>query len=290
MKEIVVLFKKHFDAIENFLTATIENNSLDECDATSINSAFKNMPSLQTMYLVDFGYKQISPSFYIKNKQDDTRIGINKERYFSNVKLSDKNIYVSNPYLHYKTGKPSITIVKKTEQNYVVFDVDLLTLIEELRLVEHNKKFDIFNKYIYAVGGYLLSVVSIFLILYGGYVFLFVFNTTTPESMLHEIFKSIIAITLGLAIHDLAKTIISHEVFFKDPANREITQYQILGKFLVSIIIALSIESLMVVFKIVIEGKNYEAIQFAFFLILGVTILILALSMFIKFTKEQNCE
>jgi hypothetical protein len=217
-------------------------------------------------------------------------VGINKERYFANVKFNDKNVYMSNPYLHYKTGKPSISIVKKIEQIYVVFDIDLLMLLEELKLIEHNKKFDNYNKYIYALGGYSLSIVSIFLILYGLYAFVFIFNTTSSEDMLHEVFKSIIAITLGLAIHDLAKTIISHEVLFKNFGACEISQYHILGKFLVSIIIALSIESLMVVFKIVIDGKDYASIQYAFYLILGATIMIIGLAVFNKFTKENSCE
>lgn len=290
MKEMVILFKKHFEAIENFLATTIENNSLECSNEANINAAFKNLAPLRTIYLVDKFYKQASPSFYPKNKQDDTRVGINKERYFANVKFNDKNVYMSNPYLHYKTGKPSISIVKKIEQIYVVFDIDLLMLLEELKLIEHNKKFDNYNKYIYALGGYSLSIVSIFLILYGLYAFVFIFNTTSSEDMLHEIFKSIIAITLGLAIHDLAKTIISHEVLFKNFGACEISQYHILGKFLVSIIIALSIESLMVVFKIVIDGKDYASIQYAFYLILGATIMIIGLAVFNKFTKENSCE
>jgi uncharacterized membrane protein YczE len=50
-------------------------------------------------------------------------------------------------------------------------------------------------------------------------------------------------------------------------------QTKILIKFLHSIIIALSIESLMVVFKIVLDDPN--KIINAFYLIIGVTILII---------------
>lgn len=290
MKDLILLFKKHSETIENFLITAIDNSSLDYSVSIGLNAVFANITSLQSIYVVSEDYKQISPSFYRKHKQDDDRIGINKDRYFSNVRFNEKHYYMSNPYLHYKTGKPCITIVKKTEQGYIVFDIDLLILLEELRLIEHNKKFDIYNKYIYAFGGYLLSFISIFLIAYGAYAFIFISQTSNTEQMLHEIFKSIIAITLGLAIHDLAKTIISHEVLFKNMDSGKVSQYLVLGKFLVSIIIALSIESLMVVFKIVIDGKNYAAIQYAFYLILGVTIMIAVLSVFIKYTKEQDCE
>jgi len=46
----------------------------------------------------------------------------------------------------------------------------------------------------------------------------------------------------------------------------------------------------MVVFKIVIDGKDYAAIQYAFYLILGATIMIVGLAVFNKFTKENSCE
>ncbi|MEA2050144.1 MAG: hypothetical protein U9O56_05385 [Campylobacterota bacterium] len=47
---------------------------------------------------------------------------------------------MTNPYLHHKTGRSSITIVKKSKNKYVVFDFDLLALLEELNLIEHNTK------------------------------------------------------------------------------------------------------------------------------------------------------
>lgn len=95
------------------------------------------------------------------------------------------------------------------------------------------------------------------------------------------------SITLGIAIYDLAKTIIAHEVLFKNIEDEKNGQYHMLGKFLTSIIIALSIESLMVVFKIALD--DYRSLGYAFFLILGVTILIYGLGKFHHFTKDK-CE
>ncbi|MEA3512741.1 MAG: hypothetical protein U9R37_03975 [Campylobacterota bacterium] len=282
MKEIIDLFKKHRDTIENYLVTIIENNSLECSNKNNIKASFLRLESLQTIYLVAENFKQISPSYY-QNSQDETRIGMNKKRYFSSLLLNEKNIYMTNPYIHHKTGKSSITIVKKFDDKYVVFDVDLVGMLEELRLIEHNTKFDKLNRFVYSLGGFSLAIVSIFLIVYGIYIFFTVFFFAESTFILDEMFKSIVSITLGLAIYDLAKTIIAHEVLFKGIGSENTNQYKILGKFLSSIIIALSIESLMVVFKIALG--DYTELGYSFFLILGVTIMIIGLGMFHSFTR-----
>jgi len=286
MKEYITLFNKHKQSIENFLTNIIQNDLIDQINQEAINNTFKSLESVQCIYFVNNKYKQTSPNFY-KKSHDDSKIGANKEHYFSNIRFNDKDIFITNPYLHHRTGKSSITVVKLTNNNFVVYDLDLLKLLEELKLIQHNSKFDKLNRFIYGLGGYSLSFISVFLILYGGFIFLNIFFTNSNAYIINEMFKSIIAITLGLAIYDLAKTIITHEVLFRNIEDDKNGQYHILGKFLVSIIIALSIESLMVVFKIALD--DYTALGYAFLLILGVTILIYGLGKFHYFTK-QKCE
>ncbi|MEA3352206.1 MAG: hypothetical protein U9Q33_00115 [Campylobacterota bacterium] len=286
MKEIIEIFKKHRETVENFLTTMIENNSLECSDENNIKAAFARLHSLQTLYSVDENFKQLSASFYPKDNKDETRIGIDKSRYFSNISYNEKSIYMTNPYIHHKTGRSSITIVKKFEDKYVVFDVDLLMMLEELNLIQHNTRFDKINRLVYAIGGYSLSLVAVFLLIYGLFVFITMFfGSSDGGFILNEIFKSIISITLGLAIYDLAKTIIAHEVLFKGIGFESNNQYHILGKFLISIIIALSIESLMVVFKIALD--DYTALGYAFYLILGVTIMIIGLGIFHYLTKDK---
>ena len=93
-----------------------------------------------------------------------------------------------------------------------------------------------------------------------------------------SMFKPIIAITLGIAIFDLSKTILEQEYFFKDYSNNENINFKVLTKFLTTIIIALSIEALMVVFKIAID--DYEKMIYALYLISGVSLVIISLSVF----------
>ncbi len=102
---------------------------------------------------------------------------------------------------------------------------------------------------------------------------------------IESIFKPVIALTLGLAIFDLAKTILEQEVVFKSYSKNSKAEYKVLIKFSITIIIALLIESLMVVFKIAID--NYEQMLHAVYLISGVSLLIVALGLFIYFTRKK---
>jgi len=286
MKQYISLFQKHKYSIENFITNIIQNDQLQPNNQGSIDEVFKYLDSLQSVYFVNDDYLQISPNYY-KRSTDGSKVGVKKEHYFSNIRFNEKNIFMTNPYLHHRTGRSSITVVKLVKNVFIVYDIDLLKLLEELKLIQHNSKFDKLNRIVYALGGYSLSVISLFLILYGGYIFLSIFISGTDDTIIHDMFKSIIAITLGIAIYDLAKTIIAHEVIFKDIEDDKGGQYHMLGKFLISIIIALSIESLMVVFKIALD--DYTSLGYAFLLILGVTLMIYGLGKFHHLTKEK-CE
>ncbi len=100
------------------------------------------------------------------------------------------------------------------------------------------------------------------------------------QDILHGVFKSIIAITLGLAIYDLAKQIFEHEVIFKSFHHDDDQQYKVLGKFLISIVIALAIETLMVVFKIALN--DHTQMLSAFYLLIGTTLMFIGLGYFYK--------
>jgi hypothetical protein len=112
--------------------------------------------------------------------------------------------------------------------------------------------------------------------------------SVTVSDLLHDVFKSIVAVTIGLAMFDLSRQIIEHEVLFKSFHKEENREYKMLGKFLISIIIALSIETLMVVFKIVLD--DYQNMLSAFYLLLGTTIMFVGLAYFQKTMKSTEIE
>ena len=100
------------------------------------------------------------------------------------------------------------------------------------------------------------------------------------------IFKPIIALTLSIAIFDLAKTILEQEVFFKSYSKNSKVETKILTKFLTTIIIALSIEALIVVFKIAIN--DYVQMINAFYLIAGIALILISLTVFIFYSNKES--
>lgn len=284
MKEVINLYKRHKVTVDNFIETLIKSfpkNHLEHSD-----KILKNHHFIQLIYGVDEEFRQSSP-IICRRQRDSEHIGSDKSHYFMKMQLDTGGFYISNPYIHYRTGKASISIVRYSNGEYTIFDMNLIELLEELKLIEYNKTHDKFKRGVYFLGSSLLALVAIALIGYGGYVFfyklLFSFSEAT---FLHDVFKSIISITLGLAIYDLAKQIFEHEVIYESFHHPEDKQYKVLGKFIISIVIALSIETLMVVFKIALD--DYSQMHAAFYLLLGTTIMFVALGYFYKTIKDAG--
>ncbi|MCG3717307.1 hypothetical protein L5F64_17070, partial [Aliarcobacter butzleri] len=75
------------------------------------------------------------------------------------------------------------------------------------------------------------------------------------------------------------------EVFFKSYSKNSRVETKILTKFLTTIIIALSIEALIVVFKIAIN--DYVQMVNAFYLIAGIALILVSLTIFIYFSQKK---
>lgn len=283
MKVVINTYKKHKKTVDNFIISSIKNTSINYIE--NAESIFKKYDFIQLIYSVDEAFNQVSP-IICKDKRETLNIGSSKSHYFSKLDLNEDGFYISNPYIHYRTGKASLTVVRKIDDHYYIFDCNLLLLLEELKLIEYNSVHDKVTRIIYAIGATILAIVAIALIVYGGYRLVELFFINLENDFFHSIFKSIIAVTLGIAIFDLAKQIMEHEVLFRNFSHEEGHQYKVLGKFLSSIIIALSIETLMVVFKITLD--DYTNMLYAFYLIIGTTVMFVGLAFFFK--TIQNSE
>jgi len=272
MKRIINIYTEHKNSVQFYLRTTMDNFHPLSNDPEDMRRFFESEKSAEVIYAVNDSFVQFTPS-YGREYIDDARKGTDKSFYFKWVSFVEEPIHISNPYLHHMTGLPTLTGVKRENGRFIVADFDMLKLLEELRLIEHNSVYEQINRFVLGSGGLLLGFVSVFLIFYGAYIFYeMLISSYSGEVVMHQIFTSIISITIGLAIYDLAKTLIENEVLFKTFDYGNDLQNKALSKFLTSIIIALSIESLMAVFKIVLD--DYSKLINAFYLILGVTLLI----------------
>lgn len=286
MKRIISIYTEHKNSVQFYLRMTMEKFHPLSLGSQDMRRFFESEKAAEVIYAVNETFVQSSPSFG-RNYIDEDRHGADKSFYFKWVSFTEEAIHISNPYLHHITGLPTLTAVKQENGRYIVADFDMLKLLEELRLIEHNSAFEKINRLVMGSGGLLLGIVSVFLIFYGAYIFYrMLISPFSGEVVMHEIFTSIISITIGLAIYDLAKTLIENEVLFKTFNYGNDLQSKTLSKFLTSIIIALSIESLMAVFKIVLD--DYSKLINAFYLIIGVTLLIIGTGIYNQFSRQSK--
>lgn len=286
MKRIISIYTEHKNSVQFYLRMTMEKFHPLSLGSQDMRRFFESEKAAEVIYAVNETFVQSSPSFG-RNYIDEDRHGADKSFYFKWVSFAEEAIHISNPYLHHITGLPTLTAVKQENGRYIVADFDMLKLLEELRLIEHNSAFEKINRLVMGSGGLLLGIVSVFLIFYGAYIFYrMLISPFSGEVVMHEIFTSIISITIGLAIYDLAKTLIENEVLFKTFNYGNDLQSKTLSKFLTSIIIALSIESLMAVFKIVLD--DYSKLINAFYLIIGVTLLIIGTGIYNQFSRQSK--
>lgn len=284
MKEIITIYKKQRAFIENSLTAMIESIDFDQYDTMKDKSIFTLFPALKATYKINANYKQSTP-IYTEDGPNTLSLGVDKSHLLARIQFRDDDIYISNSYVNSRSGTPYITIVIHEKDEYLVYDFELYALLKELLLIEGHKRFSEFTRYFYGLFGFLLTIFSLALIVYAIYI-AYISLIDNNTEVLSGLFRSIIALTLGLAIFDLAKTILEHEVFYKRLSRKNNLENRLLARFLTSIIIAMSIEALMVVFKIALS--DYSQMIHAFYLIAGVGIMIVSLSLFIFIMRYQG--
>ncbi len=286
MQEFMQTYITNETAIETFLIETIKNTgNLQDKEKSLFAKLFTIFPSLELAYVCDEkSFLQTSANIY-KDKTTQTFVGTSREYLISKLNFNEQNIAVSQPYVSSATGHTCVTVAKKENGKIYFLDFDVSKLLQRLGLVEIHQQFNLVSKSFYTLAAGILMILAVFAVgyaLYDMYESMFIKTDFSIES----IFKPIIALTLGLAIFDLGKTVMEQEVVFKSYTKNANTEYKVLIKFSITIIIALLIESLMVVFKIAIA--DYHQMLYALYLILGVGVLVLTLGIFIFFTKKIN--
>lgn len=284
MISLVKVYQEHQKDIKRFIIDNIHNNGVGSLENSNLEGFFKTFKSLQLLYLTDEQYQQCSPSFS-RISSDVSRISTNRSYIFKKRTLNEDGEYISSPYICSKSGNLILTVIKKIEDKYLVMDFNLVELLEELGFVTHALFFTKFNKFIYGLIGYGLAFLSSILIFYAIVSFYDYFMETI--SLIDASFKSIISLTLGLAVFDLSKNLLEHEVIYKGNNPNEKNESTMFIKFIISIITALSIEALMLVLKISLT-KEYHDMIYAVYLIAGVSFMIATLGLFYNFSKKEE--
>lgn len=285
MKQMMQIYRENREAVEGFLLSTISDTPQHDFDDLQVDKFFKRLPCLTDMYLMDEKGEQITPTWR-RSTHDMSLKGSDRAYFINRIQFDDKGNYISNPYICANSGQPKVSVARKySDGKIAVFDLDLVAVLGKMHLIESTRLISKLSVWVYGLLGGGLVLLALFL---GGYGLLGFAKAlmSAGDETLQYVFKSIIGITLAIAIYDLAKTILEQEVFYRSLTPEEGNEYKTLTKFLTSIIIALSIESLMVVFKVAIN--DIRNMHFAFYLISGVGILIVSMAILNYVSRKKH--
>ena len=180
------------------------------------------------------------------------------------------------------TGNLSVSAAMKyTDENakvcgYLVVDINLTRIIEFLRGDELRRKTVPFfyAVYILMVIG-LMSVAGTMLFMAFEDLFSLFPSQELPGNPPYKLFEIIIFITLSLAIFDLGKTILEEEVLMHKDVFRLSSTRRTITRFIAAILIAVSIEALLTMFKASLG--EVELMKSAVWMMLSVVGLLLGL-------------
>ena len=281
MKQFIEAYHEHKDKVEGFLQETLMN--IETC-SSNYDKLFDTFRSLELIYEVDCeSGNQISDNIFFK-KRDPSERGKTRKYLLDKISIKDNGYGFSSAYKSNTTNHLCVSAIKKEGNLLIFMDFDLELLLERLGIIEKHAIFNKFEKTFYIIAGFFMMGISFSALAYAGYDFFI--NVANSSLNIHNIFKPIVSATLGLAVFDLSKTILEQEVFFKTYSKNQDNENRVLTKFLFTILIALGIETLMVVFKSAME-KDGDMIN-GLYLMTGISLIIASLSLFIKNTKKQG--
>lgn len=283
MQNLVKSYTSNAALIEKFIINSLGRFSLKAFDTDLAKRLFKTFPSLELVYKCDEGFVQNSPNIYVDYEEGE-HIGADRS-YLVDENALEKGYHLSEPYISTATGYLCVTLVYTMSDGYLFLDFRVRKILERFDLIEKNDTFKRINRSSYAIIGGGLLFFGLFVVLYGFYTFGGYIFGAEPLSI-DAVFKPIIALTLGLAVYDLGKTIFEQEVLPKTQHVSETFNAKTLLNFSVSIIIALLIEALLVVFKISIH--NYKDLPYASTLIAALAFLLLVFAIFIYLVRKSE--
>lgn len=249
-----------------------------------------DLENCEGVYLLDAKGVQVTSTYTAKKeiKEDVGKIRAHRAYYYRAVR--EERCTITDPYPSLITGNLTVTasapIFSETGELMYVACLDMP--FEEVLKISHMNTHDVafgrLFKFTYAIFAFSLMAIALLLFTHAIQDFL------TLKIGLHilsidAMFKATILLTLSLAIFDLAKTLIEEEVLGQHKENNISGPHKTMVKFLGSIIIALSIEALMLVFKFAITDPN--KLIYSMYIVASVSFLLLSLAVYIKFTKNR---
>lgn len=273
------------------------SQSMEGSTLESVIKKIKNLkeaiPKSEVIYAIDGNGIQIVDNISSNPKLNGFGKGEDRsDRAYYYKTFKEHRCMLTDPYPSLVSNELVVTatfpLYDKDDQLLAIICIDI-TLHNILRMVHPssvNSTFGTASKWIYSAFSIALFAVALLLFVKGVTSFMS-FGMDFTNIDINEMFKSTILLTLSLAIIDLVKAIFEEEVLGKEKKKGSSEDsHQTMIRFLGSIIIALSIEALMLVFKFALTDP--EKLLYAVYLLIGITALILGLSVYLKVNQKVN--
>ena len=250
-----------------------------------------DLENCEGVYLLDTRGVQVTPTYAADRQMDEDAGKIRADRAYYYRAIRESRCSITDPYPSLITQELTVTASQPIfDENGEIQYVACLDMpLDEVIKISRSNTSDIFFsklfKFSYAMFAFALIAIALLLFIHGAKSF-FENDITLSHLVIDDLFKATILMTLSLAIFDLAKTLIEEEILGRHKEVDIAGPHKTMVKFLGSIIIALSIEALMLVFKFAITDP--EKLMSATYIIGGVALLIVSLAVYIKFTKVNT--
>ena len=262
----------------------LPNPDLQEI-GSSLDKIVNEVDNFEALYVLDANGKQVTDN--LTNKQE-YKGGLDKNRsnksYFYRA-VRQRRCVLTDPYPSSLTNSLTVTAAypiydDKSELKYVAcMDISLKNVLKIAHPSSLQSIFGDFVKVAYSLFSLALLMVA-FLLFYNGMASLISHGFMSATEDIETMFKATILLTLALAIFDLVKTIFEEEVLGRHGKDNASGMHKTMVRFLGSIVIALAIEALMLVFKFAITDPTH--ILSAVYLIGGVAVLLVSLAYYVK--------
>lgn len=251
-----------------------------------------DLKGLEAAYLLDAKGNQVGPTYLKEGKKEEDAGASRSTRAYYYRAMHERRCTITDPYPSLLNDELTVTASQPIfdEHGEIVYVACLDMPLAEVLRIAHPLAAETyagkFFRIVYAMFSVALTFVALLLFVKGIESFLSYGFGHYERIEIKDIFEATILLTLSLATFDLVKTIFEEEVLGRPKHDPSSDIHKTMVRFLGSIIIALSIEALMLVFKFAMTAP--EMLVNAIYIIGGVAMLLVGLAVYIRFTHQKE--
>lgn len=251
-----------------------------------------DLKGMEAAYLLDAKGNQVGPTYLKEGKKEDDAGASRSTRAYYYRAMHERRCTITDPYPSLLNDELTVTASQPIfdEHGEIVYVACLDMPLAEVLRIAHPLAAETyagkFFRTVYALFSLALTFVALLLFVKGVESFLAYGFGHYDQIEIKDIFEATILLTLSLATFDLVKTLFEEEVLGRPKHDPDSSIHKTMVRFLGSIIIALSIEALMLVFKFAMTAP--EMLVNAIYIIGGVAMLLVGLAIYIRFTQTKE--